>query len=305
MAASDLLIGDQFCSSPYWCTPFVHAFRCDADLVVYQDSQSFGVFTQEENRHGVHYMPADTMWMFGTPVLSANPSRFLQEFCAFSRRDRKDVSVVSLTGIYPDSELLQDAFWRRYPHWEHPVTVRRVADLTGGVEGFMGRRSKNFRSRLRRTIKKATSEGIETEFMPHRADGPTVATLLERAMTLEAQSWKGLAGMGVDRGEMARFYGEMIPMLASSGRLRGLFLKRDGRDLAYLFGASFGATFRGLQFSFLEPEQQGLGNVAQFSMIEAVVAEGSRYYDFGQDIAYKSRWAELEVSSYGFGFQYS
>ena len=303
-AAAKLDPGDQFCSSPYWCVPFVQAFRSDSDIVVYQNSQDLGVFTEENLRDGVHYLPAETMWMFGTPVLSVHPSVFLREFCAFSRRGQKGVRIVSLTGIYRESELLKDDFWRKYPHWEHPAIVRRVADLEGGVDGFLGRRSKNFRSRLRRTIKKANSEQIITEFMPHRADPPTAQALLKRVMNLEAQSWKGIAGMGVDRGEMARFYKAMIPMLAQSGRLRGLFLKRGDQDLAYLLGATFGATFRGLQFSFLEQEQQGLGNVAQFFMIEAMVEEGFRFYDFGQDMSYKARWAELEVTSHGFGFQF-
>jgi CelD/BcsL family acetyltransferase involved in cellulose biosynthesis len=85
----------------------------------------------------------------------------------------------------------------------------------------------------------------------------------------------------------------MIPRLARRGALRVVFLKHDGRDVAYAFGGVLDGVYRGLQLSFDEAFRHlGLGNLAQYFMIEFLASNGVEYYDLGSELDYKSRWGD-------------
>jgi hypothetical protein len=266
--------------------------------MVYSQGNDLAIFQELDVEGGRLVMPCDMMWNLGSPILASDPAQFLHSLCAYwSTVGEPVVRQITIGGPYPNNPIWSSALWRRYPHWELPAAGRQVASLQGGLDGFLSRRTVNFRSRLRRAVKKALAEGVTVELMPHSADQVTALGLLDRAMKVEAQSWKGLAGQGVDRGQMNAFYRHMLPLLAAHGRLRGLFLKRDGQDLSYLFGAAFAGYFRGLQFSYVESEPESLGNVGQWMMLQHLVEENCHSYDLGQAMAYKTRWAETNIPS--------
>ena len=294
---------DKYCSSPFWGVSVADAFIGRGDLFVYHDGADVGIFQEMNVEGGRLVLPCDVMWCLGSPVLAEDASDFLLRLCRFWKSNRSGIRQITVGGLYADNPIWESPVWSLYPCWETSACGRQVASLEGGLDGFMSRRSVNFRSRLRRAVKKAESEGVTVELMPHRADSATTLALLERAMQIEARSWKGLAGHGVNRGQMRDFYRRMLPLLAEHGRLRGLFLSRDGQDLSYLFGAAFAGYFRGLQFSYLETESDSLGNVGQWKMIEHLVQEGCVAYDLGQAMAYKTRWAESTISSRSRAFQ--
>jgi CelD/BcsL family acetyltransferase involved in cellulose biosynthesis len=92
---------------------------------------------------------------------------------------------------------------------------------------------------------------------------------------------------------MRRFYEEMLPRLWPHGRQRTWFARLDDRDVAYCLGAVFDGGYRGLQFSYDRAfERHSLGSLLQLRQIEALVDEGVRRYDLGQDLEYKRRWSE-------------
>ena len=295
-AAARLSLADRYCSSPYWGTALVRAFHGVANLYVYRDGPDLAVFHELEVEGGRLVMPCDAMWTLGSPILAEDPAKFLASLCQYWE-SLSGVRQVTIGGLYADNPIWSSPVWRRYPHWVLAPAGRQVASLEGGADGFLSRRSVNFRSRLRRSVKKSEADGVQLELWPQTAEPEAVESLLSRALEIEGRSWKGLTGQGVNRGQMREFYRLMLPMLARGGRLRGLFLKRDGRDLCYLFGASFSGYFRGLQFSYLESEAEGLGNVAQWHMIEQMASEGCTTYDLGQAMAYKARWAESNIAS--------
>ncbi|MCA9796482.1 MAG: GNAT family N-acetyltransferase, partial [Candidatus Eremiobacteraeota bacterium] len=200
---------------------------------------------------------------------------------------------VCLSGVAPDGILARALqHQQRFSVHPGPPTVRHLFSLEEGFEGFLARRSSQFRSRLRRARKRFVREGFECEpFDPSQPPAP----LYERILAIERNSWKGMRGVGIDRGGMRRFYGAMLPRLMADNHLRLLFLTRDGEDVAYILGGVLGPTFRGLQFSFRhDHEDYSLGNVSQSLMIERLCQEGLGYYDLGTDIAYKRRWADYQ-----------
>lgn len=291
VAAGRLEQGDRFCSSPTWGLPLIHAFHLPGDLVVYRQGEDLAVFYERQLPGGRLITPCDTMWMLGSPLLARQPAAFLERLADFWQ-SQPGLKQVTVSGPFLEHPLWNDPVWQRWSCWEVEAGARQVASLEGGLDGFLSRRSVNFRSRLRRAVKRAEREGVEVEWMPRQANAATALAVLDRAMQVESLSWKGLAGQGVHRGQMNSFYRRMVPLLAQRGRLRGLFLRRGSQDLSYLLGGVFAGTFRGLQFSYLESESEGLGNVGQWRMLEALVEEGCHSYDLGQAMPYKARWAE-------------
>jgi hypothetical protein len=302
-AAARLEEGDRYCSSPYWGLSLVESFGYGGALFVYRQDQEVAVFQELDVPGGRLILPCDGMWRLGSPLLARDPCAFLESLRRYWQARGSGLRQITVGGLYQSNPVWSSPIWRTHPHWLLSAAGRMVASLQGGCDGFLSRRSVNFRSRLRRCVKKSDREGVSVSFWPHRAGSGEVSALLERAMRVESRSWKGLAGQGVDQGEMSEFYRRMLPRLAERGRLRGLFLCRDGQDLAYLFGAAFAGYFRGLQFSYLEGGAEGLGNVAQWRMLEHMVEEGCLAYDLGQAMGYKTRWAELHIPSRAMGFQ--
>jgi len=298
---------DNYCSSPYWGVPLDKAFHSGGELVCYRapGEANLAVFYEREVQGGTLLVPPDAFWLLGSPLLGPDPRAQLGELLRFwsAHPSPQGIRQVLISGLYPDHPLLDVRFWEPLGGWEIETSQRMVASLEGGVDGFMSRRSKNFRSRLRRTIKAATASGLEVEPMPVSCSAAEANAILERVFEIESRSWKGLSGQGIDQGNMREFYRCMVPLLASKGRLRGLFLTRDGSDKAYLFGGLFDDCFRGLQFSFLNTETIGLGNVCQFHMLSLLCQEGCKDYDLGQGMDYKKRWSESHIVSRSFVFQ--
>ncbi len=307
-ACSGLPHLDRYCSSPYWGVPLCKAFQADGELFVYRNSaEDFAVFCERPVQGGVLVLPADGMWLLGTPILSPHPASMLAALIRYwaANPHPSGLRQILVGGIYSSSRLIATRFWERLGGWELESSQRMVASLEGGFDGFMSRRSKNFRSRLRRTVKAASKEGVEVEFMPHQGGDSTCSQLLKRIFEVEAGCWKGQKGQGINSGGMRLFYEEMVPRLAAHGRLRGLFLRQGGEDIAYLFGALFDGYFRGLQFSYRSTHDAGLGNVCQYHMLRSLVEEGCTDYDLGQGMKYKKRWSEQHIESRSFVVQLS
>ena len=92
----------------------------------------------------------------------------------------------------------------------------------------------------------------------------------------------------------------MVRRLAAAGRLRALVATAGGRDVAYVLGAVFGDTYRGLQFSFdAEHRALGLGNLAQLAQVRLLAEREPAVvqYDLGTGGDYKAAWAEAVMDS--------
>ncbi len=97
---------------------------------------------------------------------------------------------------------------------------------------------------------------------------------------------------------MRSFYREMNDRLGARGARRLTFARIDGEDRAYIFGGTFGDTYRGLQFSFDERfAALSLGNLCQLEEVRRLSASGIRRYDLGTEVRYKKRWGEEVVAT--------
>jgi CelD/BcsL family acetyltransferase involved in cellulose biosynthesis len=147
-------------------------------------------------------------------------------------------------------------------------------------------------------LRRADEAGIQVEWVDKVADETTREALFQRALAVDARSWKGQSGQGLLASEMATFYDRMTARLHEVGGLRMLFLRMGERDVAMGFGAVFGDTFRGLQMSFDDAYRAyAPGNLVQAKLIEHLCEAGTAHYDLGTDMGYKSRWAEAGLET--------
>lgn len=288
---------DHFCSSSDWVIPAHETFHPEQEPWILRSESTWLVMGRGRIRGlGRYLSPLEAMWGLASPVLGAEPMRAAREVYRALDRQRHRWDALWLSGLRPYSPAfttLAMLFGRRDRLFLGPTTERHVASLDGGFDGFLSRRSAKFRANLRRARRKAHEGGIEIEYHDRPVDEPTRRALYRRVLEVDARSWKGLHDQGMEAGGLAEFYERMTRRLAPRGRLRVIFLRHQGADVAMAFGALFDDHFRGLQMSFDESYRRwALGNVVQAEFIDRLAEEGARFYDLGSDIAYKRRWAE-------------
>jgi hypothetical protein len=291
---------DAFCSSPTWILPAAAALMPPCQPVLYRGEAGFlaaGLRLHEQVRV---LEPLEAMWGLASPLVGGAPEPLAAAAMDIFRACERSWDALILTGMMLDSALLQALVRRiggRYRIALGPRTVRHVASLEGGADGFLARRPRGTRKSLRQSARRAAAAGIAFEELT-AGDAVESDRLFERILAVERRSWKGRAQLGLDTDGMREFYRLMARRLAASGRLRVLFARRDGaEDVAYVLGAVFGDTYRGLQFAFDDRFRAvGLGNLAQLEQVRRLPADIVRY-DLGTGGEYKRDWAELEITS--------
>jgi len=291
----------HFCSSTAWVLPAQAALMPRRQPWLYELEDGFAALMRGMHEQGFRYVePLEAMWGLACPLLGARTADLGAQFeqLVLARRDQWD--VLALSGLVTGSALLRelrDRFARQLVVQQNPSSSRFVASLEGGVDGYLARRSRNFRKGLRRDVRRAAEHGVELDIV---ADLPAdqIDAVYRRILAIEARSWKGAEGTGIVDGPMRSFYRAMLERLADTGRHRLLFARVGDADAAYILGTRFGDTYRGLQFSYTtEHASLALGNVCQMRQIEELCAEGCASYDLGGGLDYKRRWAETEVQS--------
>ena len=288
---------DRFCSSTRWILPAASALMPEREPWIFHGPSGWVAMMRGRHPEGWHYLePFEASWGLACPLVGPDPEALAADFVHLCHRRRLDWNVLLLMGLPEDSELFRRVSKHLHPYYDlfrGQVTTRNVASLAGGLDGFLSRRSRNFRRALRRAEQKADDTGIE--FLACEADDADSALeLYERIVAIEQRSWKGQGGVGIDAGAMHRFYEAMIQILAMRGELRTVIARHEDRDIAYVLGGICGTQYRGLQFSFdHEFREYSLGNLCQYVQIIDLVEEGIETYDLGTDMDYKRRWAEL------------
>lgn len=288
---------DRFCSSTAWVIPAARAFHADHDPWVFGvDGGYVALAVGRSPAVGRYLAPLECMWGLACPFVGADQAAIAEAACESFAHGEAEWDTLWLSGIPRNSRLFGELVRLLAPRHRlglGPRTKRHVADLEGGYEAYLSRRSAKFRANLRREVRAARREGIGFERLARPLEGSEAESLYERIIAIEQRSWKGITGQGIEDGAMYEFYRRMVPHLAARGALRVVFATRDGQDLAYVFGGVMGDTYRGLQASFAEPWRPfGLGNVVQAEMIRWLCEGPVRWYDMGTDLSYKTRWSE-------------
>ncbi len=287
---------DQFCSSTLWVLPSFHAFLPDHRLWCHRFDEGYiALAVDEEPGLGTYIHPLEASWALASPFITDRPQALAQRFVELLESTDLPWEVLFLSGLSPTSQLFRALLHKlrgRYSLGIGPTSRRCAADLQGGLDGYLGRRSSSFRANLRRLRRRRGDAGITTDYIDDASPTDSQA-LFERALSVESHSWKADADTGILDGPMRAFYNDMLPRLARRRALRFLFLRLDNQDIAYCFGGILGNTFRGLQMSYHNDfRHHSPGNLAQIEMIARLVDEGITTYDLGSHMDYKTQWAE-------------
>jgi len=286
---------DRFCSSSAWILAAASALMPPRAPASYRGGAGYFAAMRGVHPAGFPYIePVELAWGLASPLVGRDPEPLVEAVVAMlaSRRDWQLTILTGLTAHGPQRRALDRALPPRWERRAGTPTVRHVASLDGGVDGFLGRRSRELRKSIRKSLRAAAQAGVE--FDPVRGTPPEgAAALYRRIQAVEALSWKAREGVGISTGPMRAFYDQMLPRLCARGHQRILFARQADRDIGYILGAVFEGEYRGLQFSYDDDRAElGIGGLLQYHQIVELCAEGVGRYDLGTEMDYKRRWAE-------------
>lgn len=281
---------DEFCASSIWSFAAAASFPEHEPPVVVGDGRSFAGMRRATGEDGARLLLGlDPVWGFATPMVG-DPVQAARLLAARIGLDDHDVAVV--TGQRHEGiglQCLVRVLGDRHRLLQGPTELRLRADLSGGLEPWLARRSSRFRQRLRQLRRRADDAGITVVDCSALAPDEAV----DRILDVEVRSWKGEAGTGLASDSLAAFYRRMAWRLAATDQLRILFARREDRDVGYVLGGVRGRTYRGLQLSYdRRLADHGIGHLLQIHQLEALAGTGIDVYDLGMDMAYKRRWAD-------------
>ncbi len=290
---------DPFCSLSDWGLSAHVALMPTRRPWLFRDESGYITMMAKEYRNYRYIEPLEASWGLGCPIVG-NDARAISE--SFSRLlpGRTDWDIVILTGLIIGADLLsllRAQLEQIYSIGDGPQLTRCMASLHGGLSGFLGRRSTNFRRNLNKALQLAADAKISF-VRCYGGTVPAAMSVFDRIIDIEKRSWKGRQGVGIQAGPMCDFYREMLRRLVLRGANRVLFAQCNGKDVAYVLGGVSGDRYRGLQFSFdADYAKYSLGNLCQYEQIRDLCDEGIEIYDLGTYMDYKSQWAEATLSS--------
>jgi CelD/BcsL family acetyltransferase involved in cellulose biosynthesis len=285
----------EFCSGPLWQLAarehLVSANAKEEDLFIVEREEAWLLFARQEPT-GIHF-PLEASWMFGCP-LAGDPEAAVSLLSDAARGEslrRGQPLAFFIGGLTVDGAVhraLQalrpvSRCWREYPGMD----LMQI-DLADGVEAWAERRSKKFR----RLLREASAVVSGLEILDLSLAEPDA--IYERILAIQRASYKWQEGTDIfQMPGYAAFYRALLGGLHATGNLRVLIARRDGIDLAHIFGGVAGTTYRGLQMSYIEEARDlGLGNRLQLENLRRCADGGIVTYDLGMHSPYKERWAD-------------
>jgi hypothetical protein len=286
---------DRFCSSSAWILAAASALMPPRAPFSFRGASGYFAAMRGVHPAGFPYIePIELAWGLAAPLIGRDPVALAADVVAMlvARRDWQLTILAGMTADGPQRRALERALPPRWERRRGTPTVRHVASLDGGVDGFLSRRSRELRKSLRKATRAADQAGVTFESVRGGAAGDA-APLYARIQRIEAASWKARDGVGISTGPMRAFYELMLPRLCEHGQQRTVFARAGERDVGYILGAVFEGEYRGLQFSYDDEHAQlGIGGLLQIQQIVELCGEGVARYDLGTEMDYKRRWAE-------------
>lgn len=285
---------DRFCSTTAWILSASTALMPPRASFTMRGKAGYFAAMRGVHPAGFPYIePVELAWGLAAPLIGADVDALVEETVATlaARRNWQLIIISGHTADGPQRRALERAMPAAWERRQGTPTLRHVASLDGGVDGFLSRRSRELRKSIRKTLRAAQADGVTFESV--RATVDQAAALYERIQNVEAKSWKSLEGVGISQGSMRDFYAAMLPRLCARGEQRTIFARRHGTDIGFILGAVFQAEYRGLQFSYDDTYSHlGIGGLLQYHQVIDLVAEGVGRYDLGTEMDYKRKWAE-------------
>ena len=285
---------DRFCSSSAWILAASAALMPPRAPFAFAGQHGYFAAMRGVHPAGFPYIePVELAWGLASPLVGRDARAVVEEVVPLlsARRDWQIVILAGLSVAGPQRRALDATLPARWERRRGQPTIRHVASLEGGLDGFLSRRSRELRKSLRKAQRAADADGLTFESV--RVPAAEADALYTRIQAVEAHSWKAHEGVGIHAGPMRAFYAAMLPRLCALGQQRTIFARRDGADVGYILGAVMGGEYRGLQFSYDDDHAHlGIGSLLQLRQVEELVGEGVARYDLGTEMDYKRRWAE-------------
>jgi hypothetical protein len=285
---------DRFCSSTAWILAAAGALMPPRAAFSFRGQNGYFAAMRGVHPAGFPYVePVELAWGLAAPLIGRDPVALVEEVVPVlaNRRDWQLAILSGLTVTGPQRRALDATLPPRWERRRGQPTVRHVASLEGGIDGFLARRSRDFRKSLRKAEAHAKEAGLEFETVV--APMADAHALYERIQAVELLSWKSRDNVGISQGPMRAFYGAMLPRLCELGQQRTIFARLAGRDVGYILGAVMAGEYRGLQFSYDDTlGALDIGNLLQLRQIAELCEAGVARYDLGTEMDYKRRWAE-------------
>ena len=282
-----------FCSGRDWCISAATALHHTTEPLIWQDGDHWLALGRSyHDQVGAYLQPLEADWGFASPLLGPDTRICIEMLVQCLNRPEPLWNVALLSGLSPSAaHSVNRALSGTYRCMLREGISCQLTDLSGGFDSFLARRSPKMRANLLRGMRKLGTNGMVVDHVD--AHG-SVEDLLNRVLSVEQHSWKRAAGQSVLLSPRYHaFYQAVLERAAIRGGLRAAFITRDGVDVAYIFGAVLGDTYRGFQLGFHEEYARfGLGNQAQLAMIKRLSEEGIRWYDLGMSMEYKYRWSD-------------
>ena len=292
---------DPFCSSPAWQLAFHEAFSPKRRLLVESSSDSVICFAEKVfSPSHVYLTPIESHWFFGCPLLGRySVDLLIRTMESLASEYAPHFPKLLISGIRPAGLLprrLLKAFSKDFAIFLHSDGLQCAASLKGGIDGYLSRRSANFRSKLKKARKRAADRGIYFErVLPNSPEGSSA--IYSRMLAVEEASWKGIHFCGMAEPPAREFYAAMLRRLSGQTQARVIMARCDGGDIGFISGGMAGNIYRGQQFSYDDEWKEfSIGNLMQFEQITWLCEEKAARYDMGplvgQGMDYKAHWTE-------------
>ncbi len=144
---------DRFCSTTAWILSASAALMPARVPFSFRGESGFLAAMRGIHPAGFPYVePVELAWGLASPLIGRDPELLAVEVAALlaERRDWQIAILSGLTADGPQRRALERALPARWERRRGTPTVRHIASLEGGVDGFLGRRSRELRKSLRK-----------------------------------------------------------------------------------------------------------------------------------------------------------
>ncbi|MBR3663244.1 MAG: GNAT family N-acetyltransferase [Desulfovibrio sp.] len=294
---------DPYCSEPDWVMSY-HASHGSARPVLMLFEHGNAIILAQENMANDQpvFVSPESSWLYDRPLLGADPiPLFFRAVDLIEKRfGKSQMPPIILGGIWPHHPLSNELLFNlghMFSFYLYTQGKQCAASLEGGIDGFLSRRSPNFRAKLKKAVRKAREAGVSYERVSPASEADVDKTF-GRMLTVETQSWKGHEDNGLLHPLAGNFYKELLQRQAKRGTGRVIFARHENTDIGFIFGGLTGVIYRGQQFSYdLNWKAFSIGNTLQYEQILWLCEEGALRYDMGPisgpKMGYKAHWTEL------------
>ena len=296
---------DPFSCTPAWQLAFHDAFAPRRRLFIHADDGNVLAFAEMMLTSGhILLAPLESHWISASPLLGPEAAElFVHALPGLAVFYDGRLPCFLIGGLEEDSTLIpriSRSTGGLFRLMKQPLSLQRSASLEDGMDGYLSRRSGNFRSKMKKAHRRAAERDIRFERVipstPEQAD-----VIYARMTAVEEKSWKGRDHCGMTEPPSLEFYRSMIRRLSLYRGGRVMFAVHEGRDIGFIFGGVAGQFYRGQQFSYdADWKAFSVGDLLQLEQISWLCEEGVLRYDMGMSdhpsMAYKTHWAEMELS---------